>query len=62
MLVVTLLVCFSLGWLNEVNWIGCNLIRQLLRRYKYPPDGQRQAIDLVLLQAETLSQSWMAGD
>ena len=35
-----------------------NLIRRLLRRYKYPPDGQREAIDLVLRQAEALSESW----
>lgn len=35
-----------------------NLIRQLLRRYKYPPDGQKDAIELVLKQAEALSQSW----
>lgn len=38
-----------------------NLIRLLLRRYKYPPDGQRAAIELVLLQAEALSESWTAG-
>jgi len=35
-----------------------NLIRLLLRRYKYPPDGQRDAIDLVLQQAEAISKSW----
>lgn len=37
------------------------LVRRLLRRYKYPPDGQQQAIDLVLRQAETLSDVWTAG-
>ena len=37
-----------------------NLVRRLLRRYKYPPDGQREAIDLVLQQAGKLSDSWTA--
>ncbi|WP_134082584.1 type I restriction endonuclease subunit R [Thiohalophilus thiocyanatoxydans] len=35
-----------------------NMVRVLLRRYKYPPDKADEAIDLVLKQAETLSQSW----
>jgi len=35
-----------------------NLVRQLLRRYKYPPDQQKQAIQLVLQQAEKLSHHW----
>jgi len=35
-----------------------NLVRRLLRRYKYPPDGQREAIDLVLRQAEAISDTW----
>ena len=35
-----------------------NMVRILLRRYKYPPDKQAEAIDLVLKQAEVLSQSW----
>lgn len=32
-----------------------NLVRITLRRYHYPPDKQEQAIDLVLEQAERLS-------
>ena len=32
------------------------LIRTKLRRYKYPPDQQENAIDLVLQQAETLGE------
>jgi type I restriction enzyme R subunit len=36
------------------------LIRRLLRRYKYPPDLEKAAIDLVLQQAETLSEAWSA--
>jgi type I restriction enzyme R subunit len=34
------------------------LVRRLLRRYKYPPDLEKAAIDLVLEQAETLSEAW----
>ena len=32
------------------------IIRQLLRKYKYPPDQQKGAVELVLIQAETLSE------
>jgi len=35
-----------------------NLVRITLRRYKYPPDLQEQAIELVLKQAERLSDEW----
>ncbi len=35
-----------------------NLVRIILRRNKYPPDFQQEAIDLVLRQAEVLSESW----
>lgn len=35
-----------------------NLVRITLRRYKYPPDKQDAAIDLVLRQAEKLSEDW----
>jgi type I restriction enzyme R subunit len=34
------------------------LIRQLLRKYKYPPEGQEEAIVMVLKQAEALADSW----
>lgn len=34
------------------------MVKQILRKYKYPPDKQEAAIDLVLQQAETLSESW----
>lgn len=34
------------------------LIRRLLRRYKYPPDGEASAIELVLEQAAELSDEW----
>lgn len=35
-----------------------NLVRITLRRYKYPPDLQEAAIELVLKQAERLSDEW----
>ena len=31
------------------------MVKRLLRKYKYPPDQQEAATDLVLLQAETLA-------
>jgi type I restriction enzyme R subunit len=35
-----------------------NLVRITLRRHRYPPDRQEQAIVLVLTQAERLSDQW----
>lgn len=35
-----------------------NLIRIILRRYKYPPDKQAEAINLVMAQANALSEYW----
>jgi type I restriction enzyme, R subunit len=35
-----------------------NMIRIILRRFKYPPDRQVEAIDLVMRQAEVLSDEW----
>jgi type I restriction enzyme R subunit len=35
-----------------------NLVRITLRRYKYPPDKQEEAIRLVLEQADRLSDEW----
>ena len=37
-----------------------NMVRVLLRKYKYPPDKQAEAIELVLKQAEVLSAEWVA--
>lgn len=34
------------------------MIKRILRKYKYPPDQEQSAIDIVLEQAETLSESW----
>jgi len=36
-----------------------NLVRRTLRKWKYPPDKQEEAIDLVLKQAETLCAEWV---
>ena len=35
-----------------------NLIRVILIKYKYPPDQQIEAIELVMKQAEVLSDVW----
>ncbi|MDQ6993775.1 MAG: DUF3387 domain-containing protein, partial [Mariprofundus sp.] len=35
-----------------------NLVRRALKKWKYPPDKQKEAIELVMLQAEALSHSW----
>ncbi len=35
-----------------------NMIRRLLKKYRYPPDKQQEAIDMVLEQAERLSYDW----
>ncbi len=34
------------------------LVRRTLQRYRYPPDQEKEAINLVLKQAEALSNSW----
>jgi type I restriction enzyme, R subunit len=34
------------------------MIKRLLRKYKYPPDGQEEATRLVLEQAEALADEW----
>jgi type I restriction enzyme R subunit len=36
------------------------LIKRLLRKYKYPPEGQEAAVQLVLEQAEALADAWSA--
>ncbi|MBF7731399.1 type I restriction endonuclease subunit R [Pseudomonas sp. N040] len=35
------------------------LVKRILRKYKYPPDQQEEAAQLVLDQAETLCEAWM---
>jgi len=34
------------------------LIKRLLRKYKYPPDAQEEAVKRVIEQAEALAESW----
>ena len=34
------------------------LIKRLLRKYKYPPEGQDAAVEVVIEQAERLSDGW----
>jgi type I restriction enzyme R subunit len=36
------------------------MVKRILRKYKYPPEGQEKAIEIVLQQAETLSESWVS--
>jgi len=35
-----------------------NMIRIILRRYKYPPDKQMEAMKMIMRQAEVLSDEW----
>ncbi|ACV35169.1 type I restriction endonuclease subunit R [Accumulibacter sp.] len=35
------------------------MVKRILRKYKYPPDQQEAAIELVLKQAEVLGEEWM---
>ncbi|MFM9047414.1 MAG: DUF3387 domain-containing protein, partial [Cyanobium sp.] len=37
------------------------MIKALLKRYKYPPDEEKGAIELVLQQTELLSEEWSRG-
>lgn len=35
------------------------LVRNLLDRYGYPPDFSKEAVELVIRQAETLTEEWL---
>ena len=35
-----------------------NIIRVILKRFKYPPDKTQEAMDMVMQQAEVLSDEW----
>ncbi len=35
-----------------------NLVRRILKKYKYPPDAQKEAVAEVLKQAESLADDW----
>ena len=34
------------------------MVKRILRKYKYPPDLQDAAVELVLQQAQALGESW----
>jgi type I restriction enzyme R subunit len=38
------------------------MIKALLKRYKYPPDQEPAAIELVLQQTEVISEEWARED
>jgi len=45
--------------LTPATWAKLRiLVRHTLQRWKYPPDQQADAVELVLKQAETLSNEW----
>lgn len=35
------------------------LVKRILRKYKYPPDQQNEAVELVLQQAQVLGEAWV---
>ncbi|OIQ95243.1 type-1 restriction enzyme R protein [mine drainage metagenome] len=35
------------------------LVKRILRKYKYPPDQQNEAVELVLQQAQALGEAWI---
>lgn len=35
------------------------MVRRILRKYKYPPDKQEEAVELVLQQAKALGEEWV---
>lgn len=35
------------------------LVKRILRKYKYPPDQQNEAVELVLQQAQALGETWV---
>jgi type I restriction enzyme R subunit len=37
------------------------MVKRILRKYKYPPDKQDAAVELVLQQARALGDTWMTG-
>lgn len=34
------------------------MVQRILRKYKYPPDLADTAVELVLLQAESIADAW----
>lgn len=50
----------SIDWQHKDNVRARlrTMIKALLKRYKYPPDQEAAAIDLVLQQTEVISEEW----
>jgi type I restriction enzyme R subunit len=36
------------------------MVKRILRKYKYPPDLENAAVELVLQQAEKMGEAWEA--
>ena len=34
------------------------MVKRILRKFKYPPDLQEEAVDLVLRQAQVVGENW----
>ncbi|MYN11295.1 DUF3387 domain-containing protein [Massilia sp. FT127W] len=34
------------------------MVKRILRKYKYPPDQQGQAVEMVSKQAEAFGEAW----
>jgi type I restriction enzyme, R subunit len=34
------------------------MVKRILRKYRYPPDEQESAVELVLQQAKALGEEW----
>jgi len=34
------------------------MVRRILKKYKYPPDQEQEAVALVLQQVEALGEEW----
>ncbi len=50
----------SIDWQHKENVRARlrTMIKALLKRYKYPPNKEAAAIDLVLQQTEVISEEW----
>jgi len=38
------------------------MVKRILKKYKYPPDQQDDAVKLILEQAQALGEQWDGGD
>ena len=48
------------GLRSAPAWEQHLMVNRLLKKYKYPPDGQDDAVALVIRQAEVLAAGWVA--